>query len=320
REAIVDERDRVIGVVAVDREGVVHRITAKVVVDATGREALVAKHKRTRHRVPGLDKTAIFTQFRGGFRNPGDDAGQIEILVLDHAEARAAGQTAGWGWYIPFKDGRSSAGFVLPTSTLRTGFEGLPISHARDDVAAGAGTDELTTRAQADSTSERLEPTYRALVARSPWMQTLLEGTTRLEPVRAAADYSFRVSEVAGDGWIAVGDAGGFLDPLFSSGANLALAGAVRGAEGSDAALVAGDVSRARFDRYDRDVRAAAALFLGPVQAFYRGELQTYLFAEKPREIVRKMITTMLAGDVFPRSKDEARWVPFFRERFPATL
>lgn len=320
REAIVDGDRRVVGVVAIDADGRERRIASQLVVDATGRESLVAKHARTRHRVPGLDKTAIFTQFRGGFRNAGDDAGQIEILVLDHEEARAAGAVSGWGWFIPFKDGRSSAGFVLPTTTVRQSFDALPLSHARHDVAAGAGAHELSTTAQAEATSDRLAPIYAALVARSPWMTKLLGDATRIEPVRAAADYSFRVSDVAGDGWLAVGDAGGFLDPLFSSGANLAMAGAVRAASAIDAALAAGDVSKARFDGYEREVRAAAALFLGPVQAFYRGELQPFLFAERPREIVRRMITTMLAGDVFPSGREEARWVGFFRDRFPATL
>ena len=149
-------------------------------------------------------------------------------------------------------------------------------------------------------------------------MKKLIGDSKKIEPVRAAADFSFRVEELAGDGWLAVGDSGGFLDPLFSTGAHMAMGGGLRAADAIDAALTAGDVSAARFAEYSRAVRRAGDLFLGAVQSFYRGELRDLLFHPDQRPTLRKTITSMLAGDVFHDEKLPALWVGYFHERFPA--
>jgi hypothetical protein len=62
-------------------------------------------------------------------------------------------------------------------------------------------------------------------------------------------------------------------------------------------------------------VRSATHLFLGAVQSFYRGELRGLLFADDQRAVLRRIITSMLAGDVF-HDESASSWVGFFRERF----
>jgi len=126
------------------------------------------------------------------------------------------------------------------------------------------------------------------------------------------------VETLAGNGWLAVGDAAGFIDPLFSTGAHLAMGGADHAAVVIDAALREGDVRAARFEPYARKLRAAGDLFLGAVQSFYRGELRGMLFAQKQRPALRKTITSMLAGDVFHEESPGPLWAAFLRERFPA--
>jgi hypothetical protein len=66
---------------------------------------------------------------------------------------------------------------------------------------------------------------------------------------------------------------------------------------------------------YAKSLRTAADLFLGAVQSFYRGELRGLLFAEGQRPVLRRTITSMLAGDVF-HDASAPTWVGFFRERF----
>jgi flavin-dependent dehydrogenase len=299
----------VVGVEAIDPAGARHRIGAKVVVDATGREGLLtrASSKRARTRIPGLDKTAIFTHVEGGQRNEGRDAGQIELTILGGRDE--SGCVPGWAWLIPFKDGRAGVGFVLSSSVIR----------GRAADAPSLASDIGPARAH-DEGGARLEALFDQEVAKSPWMSRLLEGSRRAGPVRAAADYSFRVDRLAGDGWLAVGDSAGFLDPLFSTGAHLALGGADRAATAIDAAIAAGDVSEAAFAEFERTMRTAVGLFLGAVQSFYRGELRQLLFARDQRAILRKLVTSMLAGDVFHDQEDPARWIGFFRERFPAAV
>ena len=104
---------------------------------------------------------------------------------------------------------------------------------------------------------------------------------------------------MCGDGWLAVGDAGGFIDPLFSTGAHLAMHGALRAADAIHAALAADDVTAARLEAWEREMRAGADLFIGAVQAFYAGDLAQYLFAEPQHPFLRRAITSLLSGDVF---------------------
>jgi flavin-dependent dehydrogenase len=293
-----------VGVSYLDATGTSRRVDAKVVVDATGREGLLTR-ARARTRIPGLDKTAIFTHVEGGHRNEGRDAGQIELTIL--AGRDDAGAVPGWAWFIPFKDGRASVGFVLSSNVVGKRAAELP------SLASDVGP----ARTAAPG-GDRLEALFQAEVARSPWMSHLLRDTRRSGPVRAAADYSFRVDRLAGDGWVAIGDAAGFLDPLFSTGAHLAMGGGERAAAAIDAALASGDTSAKAFEGFERTMRTAADLFLGAVQSFYRGELRALLFAPDQRAILRKLITSMLAGDVFHDQDDPARWIGFFRERFPA--
>ena len=107
-----------------------------------------------------------------------------------------------------------------------------------------------------------------------------------------------------GDGWLAPGDATGFIDPLFSTGAHLAMHGALRAADAIDEALAAADLSPGGFDAWEREMREGADLFLGTVQAFYRGDLPTYLFADPQHPFLRRAITSLLSGNVF----DDSRW------------
>jgi flavin-dependent dehydrogenase len=121
---------------------------------------------------------------------------------------------------------------------------------------------------------------------------------------------------MAGDGWVAVGDAGGFIDPLFSTGAHVAMIGARLAADAIDGALAGQGATRETFADWTRTLRRGTETFIGAVQAFYRGELVKYLFAEPQRPFLRKSITSMLAGDVF----DEARWSNDLRTRFAPRL
>ena len=122
---------------------------------------------------------------------------------------------------------------------------------------------------------------------------------------------------MGGDGWAVVGDAGGFIDPLFSTGAHLAMYGALRAADEIHAALETGDVTAETLEPWEREMRAGADLFTGVVQAFYAGDLIPLIFADPQHPFLRRAITSLLSGDVFDA---DARWVREMRTRFPAQL
>jgi len=266
-------------------DGATHRLETRFVVDATGRDALFAHDARDVARIPHLDRTALYTQVRGAWRDAGEREGDIQIVVFGAAEER------GWFWLIPFADGRTSVGAVVSSAWIRS---------RRATLGGG------------DDTAGAL---FDLAVRSSPTVARMLAGAARLFAPRAAADFSFRVRRIRGDGWLALGDATGFIDPLFSTGAHLAMHGALRAADAIDHALRDDDASGAPFEAWEREMRAGAELFVGAVQAFYAGDLVSYLFAEPQHPFLRRAITSLLSGDVFDQ---DARWIGEVRSRFPA--
>jgi flavin-dependent dehydrogenase len=277
---MIFEGERAVGVLARDPDGNERAIRARVTLDATGRDALRAHADRSQTKLPLLERTmAVFAQFRGVPRREGIEEGDIRIVIAK----------SGWFWVIPFKDGRTSVGAVL---------EPEEIVRAEGRASARA--------------------TFDALVAASPPMRALMASAEPVFEVRAAADFSYRVGEIIGDGWLAVGDASGFVDPLFSTGVHLAIRGAALAAPIVDRALADGDVSRARFLPYEKSQRRAVEIFVGAVQAFYRKDLIPLLFAPEHRPLMRAIITSILAGDTY--HDDEPRWVREFARLYPASL
>src|SRR5262245_50713560 len=164
---------------------------------------------------------------------------------------------------------------------------------------------------------EELDIFFDRSLALAPFMNDVLADAERISPVRTTADFSYGVSEYAGNGWLCVGDACGFIDPLFSTGAHLAIKGADLAAEAIDQALERGDTSRAAFADYAEQMRSASSLFLGIVQAFYDGEFREMLFESPQRKTLRQVITSMLGGDVVHNGRTPT-WVRFVSGRFPA--
>ena len=277
--SVVFERGRAVGVEARSEDGERHALSARVVIDASGRDAILARTSRSVQRIAHLDRTALFSQVRGAWRDTDDREGDIQIVVFGEGPER------GWFWLIPFRDGRTSVGAVVSSAWIR----------ARQHLG-GAG--EL----------------FDAAVSEAPTVAWMLEGTERLLAPGATADFSFRVGAMRGDGWVVVGDAGGFIDPLFSTGAHLAMHGALRGAEAVHAALEAGEVTADGLEAWEHEIRAGADLFTGVVQAFYTGDLVPQIFADPQHPFLRRAITSLLSGDVFA----DARWVREMRTRFPA--
>ena len=273
--------ERATGVDARAPDGTMHAIDARFVVDATGRDAMTARASGDVERIAHLDRTALYTQVRGAWRDTGEREGDIQIVVCGEDTQR------GWFWLIPFADGRTSVGVVVSGAWVR---------------------------AHRDANEGGPEAMFDAAVRETPAVAGMLMGAERLFAPRATSDFSFHVRRMRGEGWLAVGDAAGFIDPLFSTGVHLAMEGALRAADAIHEALASGDMSAARFEAWEGGMRAGADLFLGAVQAFYEGDLVSYLFAEPQHPFLRKAITSLLAGDVFD---GDARWAKEMRTRFP---
>jgi flavin-dependent dehydrogenase len=249
------------------------------VIDCTGRGAMLSGKLSGRARLAGLDTSSLFAHYRGVEREQGDLAGNIVIVIFEH----------GWGWLIPFLDGTTSAGVVLSRAWMNQRERG-----------------------------EGLEAFFERSVAEAPWLAQRLADAERISEVRATADFSYEVGKLGGPGWLAVGDACGFIDPLFSTGAHLAICGADLAADTLVRVLDDPSSEAEALADYERWIRDATSLFLGAVRAFYYGEFREMLFASNQRATLRQVITSILGGDVVHR--EPPSWVRFVRGRFDADV
>ena len=226
---VLMEGNRVVGVEADVAGGGRETHRARVVVDATGRDTLLAGRLGWKRRDPDLNKIAIFTYFTGALRDPGLDAGATTVAYI--AEK-------GWFWYIPLLNDTVSVGVVAD--------HGYLYRETRDPEAI-----------------------FRREAEGCHWIRDHLAPGTHLGPMRVTGEFSYRATEAAGDGFCLVGDAFSFLDPVFSSGVFLALKSGELAADAIHAGLDQGDLTAATFDGYSRDVGHALASFRQLVMAFY---------------------------------------------------
>ena len=277
---------RAIGVEVTEPDGTPSRIDARFVVDASGRDLLTARGAGTTTKIDGLDQTALYAQFEGVPRQSGRLEGDIDIILFASGEPRRPN----WFWVIPFKDGRTSVGAVVSRAWMR----------------------DRRTRLGADTSA-----LFDAAVSESSTAAELLAPAKRLWPrIEATADFSYRVRTMSGNGWLTVGDAGGFIDPLFSTGAHLAMTGGKLAADAIANALESPADEPRILEAWEGQLRTGAETFILAVQAFYAGPLVNYLFAEDKHAALRRSITSLLAGDVFT----DAVWLRDTRIRLKEML
>jgi flavin-dependent dehydrogenase len=233
------------------------RIRARVLIDASGRAGLVARRFALQVHEPDLANVAIFSHFAGVPRAEGRRAGDIRVI------ARA---DLGWFWLIPISDTLMSVGVVLPQAAFKA------VSHVEPEQLLGE------------------------LVAETPAVARLMMHAERRWPVRVERDFSYGAQQYAGDRWILVGDAGSFLDPVFSSGVAIAMESALEGAQAIDAALASGKISARAFSRFDARQRARYRAFRRFVLGFYTAPFRDLFFGPSPPQRMFRAIVTVLAG------------------------
>ena len=265
---VLFDGDRAVGVRVRDADGSRREVSASVVVDASGQAALLQNRFRLRLWDPVLNKGAIWTYWQGAYRDTGKDEGAT--LVLQTTDRR------GWFWYIPQHDDIVSVGVVAPFDQLFKGRNGH-------------------------------EQTYHEEVARCPAVGQRIAGARRVAGYFATRDYSYRSKQVAGDGWVLVGDAFGFLDPLYSSGVLLALKSGEQAADAIAEGLASGDTSAAQLGRWGAEFNRGVDRMRRLVCEYYDG-FSFGAFVRKFPEL-RGTITDLLIGDLFTDRVDTV-WEP----------
>lgn len=255
--SVIFENGRAVGVVATDETGAGGEVRAQVVVDASGRSCLIGNQLGLKGDVPDLNKASLWGYFRGGQRLPGIDAGETTIFQT---------YGGGWFWYIPLPDDIISVGIVAPPEYL---------------FAQQFTKDELLARE----------------IAKCPALAERLANAERVGPVRGLGRLAYLNRQTCGDGWVMIGDARAFLDPIYSSGLFLALGSAELAAQCIHEALVAGDVSAARLGKFEPALWAGVDVIRRLIHAFYDPSFSFNKFVQRYPEH-RAALIDCLVGDV----------------------
>jgi flavin-dependent dehydrogenase len=150
--------------------------------------------------------------------------------------------------------------------------------------------------------SKELEAIYFEEVAKAPGLQPRIANATRCDIFRAQKEYTYRATKVGGDGFVLVGDAFGFLDPLYSSGVLLALTSGSMAADAIAEGLAKGDTSGAQLRKWEKVYMDGMERMRKLVVEFYDG-LSFGRFVRKYPE-QKDRVTDVLIGDVFKDDVD----------------
>jgi flavin-dependent dehydrogenase len=272
-EALFD-RGRAVGVLAQIDDDEPIEVRSQVVVDASGRAAVIGNQLRLKADVPQLRKAALWSYYRGARRREGIDAGETTVFTI---------RDRGWFWYIPLPNDIVSVGIV-------------------------ASPDYLFDKTQ------EFEPVFLREVERCAPLARFLDGAQRADKVRGIRRLAYLNRNVVGDGWVMIGDAAGFLDPIYSSGLYLALASAELAAACVHDGLEAGDVSRERLGRFAKPLWDGVDVVWRLIQAFYDPGFSfqefTTRFPEHRTALIHCLVGDVVGKDMRPLTDALATMTP----------
>ncbi len=258
-----------------DENGAERIMTARMVLDASGFGRVLARLLDLEMPTAFPPRMALFAHFRDNISAHEYD--RDKILISVHPENHSI-----WYWMIPLAKGMTSAGVVGPIEDIN---------------AAG------------DTRDER----YQRLVLReSGLMGRLLSTGEQIRDTGEIAGYACKVRHLHGPGYALLGNAGEFLDPIFSSGVTIAMKSASLATKAVHRQL---DGQPVDWDaEFSRPLVKGIDTFRTYVAAWYDGSLQRIIF-NQPRNAgeVTKAINAVLAGyawdDENPFVRDPGRYL-----------
>ena len=265
---VLFDGDRAVGVRIQREDGSKEEVQAQVVVDASGQSAMLSTRFKLRVWDPVLNKGAVWTYWENAYRDTGRDEGATLVIQTPNKQ--------GWWWYIPQHDNIVSLGVVGPF----------------DYLFKNRGSHEQI---------------YTEEIEACPAIKNRLSKAKRVTGYFATKDYSYRSKTVAGDGWVLIGDAFGFLDPLYSSGVLLALKSGELAADAIAEGLQRGDVSAAQLGKWGPMFNQGVDRMRRLVCEYYDGFSFGRFVKNFPH--FKGLVTDLLIGDLFTERVD-AVWGP----------
>lgn len=226
----VVEDGRVVGVWYTTPGSPPREVRASLVIDASGQARALTRHLTSVSWQEDLRSIAYWTYFSPTRDLPAGQEGNILVERVSD----------GWFWAIPVDSSpaKLSVGYVTPTSTVKS---------------AGAQLNELYARG----------------IAESRQLKLLLDGADQVDQFRTTRDWSYLTDRFSGPGWLAVGDAGAFIDPLFSGGVCLSILASHPAARAADIVVRRPELAERALAGYHAGYHEMISGFLAYVRFFY---------------------------------------------------
>ncbi|HSV15993.1 MAG TPA: NAD(P)/FAD-dependent oxidoreductase [Tepidisphaeraceae bacterium] len=244
-------------------------VTARVLLDASGHGTVVGRHLKQRRNFDDPELQKVaYFQQFDDVERPPGDASGDPTIVM---------ADEGWFWLIGLTDRRTSVGFVTRPWFVR-------------DLRVPP--DRLLQWA----------------IARCPVVRHRMRAAVGPATNDVLSDFSYTCSPIAGPGYFMIGDAGCFLDPIFSTGVTLAMVGGNEAAKLTIAMLRGSKTAAAAQREYVRFVEGSTAVFWRLIRGYYRHSFrELFMHGRGPHNVHGAIIST-LAGSVFPRPPWALRW------------
>jgi len=245
-------------------------LSAPMVVDASGLGCVVARQHGEPVAIEGMKKVSFFAHYRNVEPSAEGEASGNIVIVV----IRDA-----WFWMIPLTRESTSVGLVLEKE------------HVRE---SGLAPEELLERT----------------IAVTPYVADRMKSAARETPVFARKDFSYRMGRSFGTNFALVGDAAGFLDPIFSTGVFLSMKSAEMVAEAVHHRLKTG--SDKLLGEYQTRMNRALSRYQEFIENFYRREFVEMFLQPSERFGLLPAVIGLLAGKVFDRDEDWLKLRLFF--------
>ena len=245
-------------VTAQSAQGLKETFSANFLVDASGRGNVTGNQESLREDHPRLRKLAVFGHFEGVHRDPGHAGGDTVIVRLEDK----------WFWLIPITPTRTSVGCVMEKEAFRQAREVGP------------------------------ETLLRSLWEGSSVMRERMRLARPTGPVQTTTDFSYRNRRFVSHRLIRVGDAAGFMDPIFSAGVFLAMHSGKLAARAVEESLRDGDDGAPRFQAYERGIRRAMSFYWEMVEHFYTTPFMEIFMNPRGKWNIPAAVNAVLAGEL----------------------
>jgi flavin-dependent dehydrogenase len=239
-------------------DGVSSRWFPRYLVDASGRDTLLASRLGFKRIDRRNNTAALFGHFANVPRRDGEAEGMITMHLFEH----------GWFWMIPLPDHVMSVGVV--------------------------GTQAFFKTRKGD-----LRSFFARAVAASPTVAERMTHAEPIGPLAAGANYSYDSRRYTGDGYILIGDAASFIDPLFSSGVMMAMSSAAFAAEVVDAWLGDRRLGERLGRDYERKVRRGLKSLSWLIYRINSPVLRDIFMSSIDLFNTRNELLAILAGDFY---------------------